>query len=107
MLINIGSKISLITEFIKMNNQETTKIFYCSRCHNELFDSDKKFDSGTGFPSFWNHIGENVKQIFLNTYGRQRIQLVCNKCGLHLGHLFPNKTTVTKLRYCIMSEAIV
>ena len=88
------------------NTQPAGSAYACTNCGHELFDADKKFDSGTGFPSFWLHKDENVKQQFLDTYGRERIQLLCNSCGLHLGHLFPNKKTPTKLRYCINASAI-
>ena len=86
--------------------QEEPTFYVCTACGNELFEEDKKFDSGTGFPSFWSHFGENVEQKFLDTYGRERIQLLCKRCGLHLGHLFPNKKTPTKLRYCINAASI-
>lgn len=81
-------------------------VYVCSNCGYELFEEDKKFESGTGFPSFWMHIGQHVKQQFLDTYSRERIQLKCNRCDQHLGHLFPNKTTPTKIRYCINANAI-
>lgn len=81
-------------------------VFACSRCGHELFEAGKKFDSGTGFPSFWLPIGENVKEKFLDTYGRERIQLLCNNCDQHLGHLFNNKATPSRLRYCINNNAI-
>lgn len=81
-------------------------LYACSSCGHELFEAAKKFDSGTGFPSFWLHIGENVKENFLDTYGRERIQLLCSKCGRHLGHLFNNNVTPTKVRYCINEDAI-
>lgn len=81
-------------------------VYTCSKCGHELFDADKKFDSGTGFPSFWLHIGKNVRENFLDTYGRERIQLLCNNCGQHLGHLFNNKVTPTRIRYCINQSAI-
>lgn len=81
-------------------------VYTCSGCGNSLFEAEKKFDAGAGFPSFWQHIGEEVEQKFLNTYGRERIQLLCSNCGQHLGHLFENKTTPTRLRYCIKHEAI-
>jgi peptide-methionine (R)-S-oxide reductase len=81
-------------------------VYVCSSCRNELFDSAKEFDSRTGFPSFWMHIGDNVRKKFLNTYGRERTQLLCNYCEQHLGHLFVNKNTPTQVRYCINSESI-
>lgn len=81
-------------------------VYVCSGCGNSLFEAEKKFDAGAGFPSFWQHMGEGVEQKFLNTYGRERIQLLCSNCGQHLGHLFENKNTPTRLRYCIKHEAI-
>jgi peptide-methionine (R)-S-oxide reductase len=83
--------------------QET---YACTSCGSELFSAAAKFDSGTGFPSFWQHIEDQVRQQFLDTYGRERIQLLCNSCSQHLGHLFPNKKTPTGVRYCINKEAI-
>jgi peptide-methionine (R)-S-oxide reductase len=80
--------------------------YACSQCGNALFEEDKKFESGTGFPSFWAHKEEGVLQKELTTYGRQRIQLLCSGCGQHLGHLFPNKHTPSGLRYCINAAAI-
>lgn len=94
----------------KQRRQATTQdaegVYLCSSCGYELFEENKKFDSGTGFPSFWMHIGQHVRQQQLNTYGRERIQLVCNRCNQHLGHLFPNKKTPTQLRYCINAASI-
>ena len=91
---------------VQMEKEEQGR-YKCSSCGNHLFEASKKFDSGTGFPSFWAHIGENVKENFLNTYGRERVQLLCSQCGLHLGHLFNNKMTPTKRRYCINEESIL
>ena len=81
-------------------------VYACSVCGTALFAPDKKFDSGCGFPSFWMHIGENVRQNKLDTYGRSRTQLVCDQCGQHLGHLFDHTLTPTKTRYCINADAI-
>ncbi|RNI29043.1 peptide-methionine (R)-S-oxide reductase [Rufibacter latericius] len=81
-------------------------LYVCSRCGNPLFSSAQKFNSRTGFPSFWGHLEENVQQHLLETYGRDRIQLLCRQCGLHLGHLFQDKRTPSQVRYCINSEAI-
>ena len=92
----------------KVQKQLVEQGYYnCSCCGNQLFQASKKFDSGTGFPSFWEHVGDNVKENFLDTYGRVRVQLLCRSCGSHLGHLFPNKLTPTKLRYCINAESIL
>lgn len=87
--------------------ENTAAVYQCSGCGNNLFEAEKKFDAGAGFPSFWQHIGEGVEQKFLDTYGRERIQLLCSACGQHLGHLFENKYTPTRLRYCIKHEAIM
>jgi peptide-methionine (R)-S-oxide reductase len=85
---------------------EAAGLYVCTACGQALFDASKKFDAGCGFPSFWMHKEEAVKLNPLHTYGRSRIQLLCNHCGLHLGHLFPNKQTPTGVRYCINKEAL-
>ncbi|GAB3540110.1 hypothetical protein GCM10027443_37560 [Pontibacter brevis] len=99
--MNIGFKFSLQEAD---RNQEG--VYACSFCGAALFAPATKFNSGCGFPSFWAHIGENVRQNKLETYGRSRIQLVCNQCGLHLGHLFDHTLTPTQVRYCINGDAI-
>ena len=80
--------------------------FVCSACGLDLFKADKKFNAGCGFPSFWLHIADHVKLNPLTTYGRERTQLLCNNCKQHLGHLFENKFTPSKVRYCINESAI-
>lgn len=92
---------------IDFNEQnKATGTYTCSNCGKELFSASKKFDAGCGFPSFWMHIEEGVQLKPLHTYGRHRIQLVCNQCGKHLGHLFSNPYTPTKVRYCINHSSI-
>ena len=86
--------------------QQEKGIYTCSSCGNTLFLASKKFEVGSGFPSFWAPIGEHVQQHKLNTYGRERIQVLCQQCGQHLGHLFEDNRTPTQLRYCINAEAI-
>lgn len=81
--------------------------YVCSQCGTTLFDAAAKFEAGCGFPSFWQHSGNNVKQNLLLTYGRRRIQLLCAACGQHLGHLFESKVTPSSVRYCINSRSIV
>ncbi|WP_066831987.1 peptide-methionine (R)-S-oxide reductase [Rufibacter ruber] len=80
--------------------------YHCRRCGEALFSAQQKFDSKTGFPSFWAHLGENVQQQLLTTYGRERIQLLCHRCGLHLGHLFQDERTPSRVRYCINTDAV-
>ena len=99
--MNIGYKFR-----VQQTDENEQTIYACSVCGSTLFVPDKKFDSGCGFPSFWAHIGDNVKQNKLDTYGKSRIQLVCSQCGLHLGHLFEHTLTPTHVRYCINAEAI-
>jgi len=92
---------------MKQNKTNSSQSLYaCTNCGNTLFEEDKKFEAGCGFPSSSRHIGEQVTQNPLNTYGRNRIQLLCSNCGLHLGHLFQNNDTPTGVRYCINENAI-
>jgi peptide-methionine (R)-S-oxide reductase len=89
-----------------IEKEESTGLYLCTACGHPLFEASKKFNAGCGFPSFWMHLDGGVLQKFLTTYGRERTQLVCSACGAHLGHLFPNKHTPTRIRYCINGEAI-
>jgi peptide-methionine (R)-S-oxide reductase len=89
-----------------IDNKDATGLYVCVVCGHALFDASKKFEAGCGFPSFWMHKEDGVHLNPLSTYGRERVQLLCNHCGLHLGHLFPNRQTPTGVRYCISKEAI-
>lgn len=88
------------------DNKEATGRYICAACGAPLFSEATRFEAGCGFPSFWAHIETGVQVKKLTTYGRERDQLLCGKCGLHLGHLFTNRFTPTGVRYCINGTSI-
>ena len=82
-------------------------IYSCICCDKQLFDSTIKFDSGTGWPSFTQPIKENaVKYEADHSFGMTRVEIICNTCDAHLGHVFPDGPTPSKLRYCVNSASI-
>src|SRR3989338_3781098 len=88
----------------KYYQHKETGTYVCAACGNPLFPSDTKFDSGTGWPSFWKPLDGAVKESPDDAYGMHRVEVTCAKCGSHLGHVFPDgPADKTGERFCINS----
>jgi peptide-methionine (R)-S-oxide reductase len=91
-------------EYVNMKADGT---YHCAGCGAELFSSDTKFESGTGWPSFYEPmVAANVETRPDHSHGMLRTEVVCRRCGGHLGHLFDDGPNPTGMRYCINSRAL-
>ena len=90
-----------------LNDIHEHGVFYCAGCHNAVFSSDTKFDSGTGWPSFYKPLTKNaVTEKVDKAFGMVRTEIECSVCGGHLGHVFDDGPKPTGLRYCMNGVAM-
>jgi peptide-methionine (R)-S-oxide reductase len=84
-----------------LNKEKRKGTFACAGCDNQLFSSETKFESGTGWPSFWQPLPNGVAERKDSTFGMVRTEIHCRRCGGHLGHVFDDGPKPTGLRYCM------
>ena len=88
-------------------DQNGPGIYRCSVCGDDLFSSETKYESGSGWPSFWEPLSESAVETEIdNSHGMVRVEAVCRSCGAHLGHIFPDGPQPTGDRYCMNSASM-
>jgi peptide-methionine (R)-S-oxide reductase len=89
-----------------LNKEKREGMFLCAACGQELFGSDTKYESGSGWPSFWKPLDNAVGTTADQSYGMVRTEVHCGRCGGHLGHVFEDGPAPTGLRYCMNGAAL-
>lgn len=103
-LRNCGTEPAFTGKYYKHNKKG---IYECAGCGTELFSSNTKYDSGSGWPSFYAPVEKNtIKEVEDNSFGMRRIEIKCANCDSHLGHVFPDGPNPTGLRYCVNSISL-
>jgi peptide-methionine (R)-S-oxide reductase len=89
-----------------LNYEKRTGTFQCAGCGTPLFSSDTKYESGSGWPSFWEPLPNSISTVTDNSHGMRRVEVRCATCGSHLGHVFPDGPRPTGERYCMNGIAL-
>lgn len=88
-------------------NEDAPGVYTCKCCGDVLFESKTKYDAGCGWPSFYQTAKEaSIKEVVDHSKGMTRIEVICDNCGSHLGHVFPDGPEITGMRYCINSASL-